>query len=46
MHEYSIAQSIMHIVLEEAERAKVRKVVRVYATIGELTGVFPDSLSF
>ncbi len=46
MHEYSIAQSIMQIVLAEAEKANARKVLKVSLGIGELAGVFPDSLSF
>jgi len=46
MHEYSIAQNIMQIILTEAEKAKARKVVKVSLKIGGLTGVFPDSLSF
>ena len=46
MHEYSIAQSIMQIVLSEAEKAKARKVLKVCLKIGDLAGVLPDSLSF
>ena len=46
MHEYSIVQGIMQTVLAEAEKAKAQKVVKVSLKIGELTGVFPDSLTF
>ena len=46
MHEYSIAQSIMQIVLAEAERAGARKVLKVYLKIGNLAGVLPESLHF
>lgn len=46
MHEYSIAQSIMQIVLAEAEKANARKILKISLKIGDLTGVFPDSLSF
>ena len=46
MHELSIAQSIMEIVLREAEKAKARRVVKVTLKVGELAGVVPDSLSF
>ena len=46
MHEYSIAQSIMQIVLSEAEKANARKVLKVSLGIGDLAGVFPDALSF
>ncbi len=46
MHEYSIVQEIMQIVLAEAEKAKARKVLKVYLKIGDLAGVLPDSLHF
>jgi hydrogenase nickel incorporation protein HypA/HybF len=46
MHELSIAQSIMEIVLREAEKANARRVVKVTLKIGDLAGVVPDSLSF
>jgi hydrogenase nickel incorporation protein HypA/HybF len=46
MHELSIAQSIMQIVLSEAEKAKARRVVEVILKVGDLAGVVPDSLSF
>jgi hydrogenase nickel incorporation protein HypA/HybF len=46
MHELGIAQSIMQIVLSEAERAKARKVLKVTIKVGELAGVLPDSLTF
>jgi len=46
MHELSIAQSIMQIVLSEAERTRARKVLTVTIKVGELAGVLPDSLSF
>lgn len=36
----------MQIVLAEAEKAKARKVVKVSLKIGDLAGIFPDSLSF
>jgi hydrogenase nickel incorporation protein HypA/HybF len=46
MHEYSLAQSIMQIVIAEAEKVSARKVTKVTLTLGELAGVLPDSLSF
>ena len=46
MHEYSIVQSIMDVALTEAKKAKARKVKKISLKIGELTGVFPDSISF
>ena len=36
MHELSIAQSIMQIVLSEAEKAKARRVVEVTLRVGDL----------
>jgi hydrogenase nickel incorporation protein HypA/HybF len=46
MHEFSIAQSIMEIVLAEAQKANARRVIKVTLNIGELAGVLPESLSF
>ena len=46
MHELSIAQSIMDIVIREAEKVNARKVLGVSLKIGELTGVVHDSLTF
>ena len=46
MHELGIAQSIMQIVLSEAEKARARKVLKVTVKVGELAGVLPDSLTF
>ena len=46
MHEFSIAQSIIQIVLEEARKANARKVIKVTLNIGELAGVLPESLYF
>lgn len=46
MHEFSIAQNIMGIILAEARKAKAQKVLKVHLRIGELAQVFPDSLSF
>ena len=46
MHEFSIAQSIMQVVLHEADKARARRVVKVTLNVGELAGVLPESLSF
>jgi hydrogenase nickel incorporation protein HypA/HybF len=46
MHEFSIAQNIMGIILAEAKKAKAQKVLKVHLRIGELAQVFPGSLSF
>ncbi|MBI5523026.1 MAG: hydrogenase maturation nickel metallochaperone HypA [Desulfarculus sp.] len=46
MHELSIAQSLLDIVVEEANRHGVTKVRRVGVRVGAFTNVVPDSLSF
>lgn len=46
MHEYGIAQNIIQLVLDEAKKARARKVKSVALKVGELAGVLPDSLSF
>lgn len=46
MHEMSIAQSILEIVLEEAKAHGAEQVASVKLRIGQMTGVVPDSLSF
>lgn len=42
MHELSIMQSILDIVLEYAGKNNARKVNRIYLKIGELSGFIPD----
>lgn len=46
MHELSIAQSLLDIVLEEAAAHGVEKVRRVVVKVGGFTNVVPDSLRF
>jgi len=46
LHELSIAQSLLGIVLDEAQRHGVNKVTKVVVRIGALAGVVPSSLSF
>ncbi len=46
MHELSIAQGLLDVVLAEAGKVHARKVLRVSLKIGDLAGVVPDSLSF
>lgn len=46
MHELSIAQSLLDIVLEEAERHQVLRVAKVAVKIGAFTNVVPDALTF
>lgn len=42
MHELSITQSILSIVLEQAEAARSNKITRINLTIGELTGIVDE----
>ncbi|CAO0824336.1 Hydrogenase maturation factor HypA [Desulfarculales bacterium] len=46
MHELSIAQALLDIVLDEAQIHGVSKVVRVGVRVGAFTNVVPDSLAF
>lgn len=46
MHELSLAQSILEIVLQEAEIHQVKRVVAVDISVGRFTHVVPDSLNF
>lgn len=46
MHELSIAQSLLGIVLQEATRHGVNRVTKVAVKIGALAGVVPSSLTF
>jgi hydrogenase nickel incorporation protein HypA/HybF len=46
MHELSIAEELLHIIEQMALQEGIRKVDRINLRIGELSGVFPDSLEF
>jgi hydrogenase nickel incorporation protein HypA/HybF len=46
MHELSIAQSLLNIVLEEAAAHGVERVRRVVVKVGGFTNVVPESLRF
>ncbi len=46
MHELSIAQSLLDIVLSEAQAHGVTRVVRVGVRLGAFTNLVPDSLRF
>ncbi len=46
MHELSITQSILSIVLEQAKTAKASKISEIDLTIGELSGVVDESVQF
>lgn len=46
MHEMSIAQSLLNIILQESETHQVRRVVSVALKVGELSSVETESLRF
>ena len=46
MHEMSVAQSIIDIVLDTMKTHNVENVSKVRIQLGELSGVIPQSLSF
>ena len=46
MHELSITQSILAIVLEQAKAAQAKKITRINLTIGELSGIVDECVQF
>jgi len=46
MHELAITQSMFELVLEQAEKAKAKKVDKINLVIGEMTGVVGDCVQF
>ena len=46
MHELSITQSMMDIVLDQAKAADAKKVTRINIVIGEMSGVVSDCIQF
>ena len=46
MHEMSIAQSLIHILQEEMEKHGAKSLRSVRLSVGELTAIVPESLSF
>jgi len=46
MHEMAIAQGILDIALDNAERHGAKKISRIRLLIGKMTGVEPESLHF
>lgn len=46
MHEMAVTQSILDIVLKEADKAGAKKVTSVNLVIGELAGLVDDSIQF
>jgi len=46
MHELAITQSMLDIVLEQAERAGAKKVGKINLVVGELTGFVEECVKF
>jgi hydrogenase nickel incorporation protein HypA/HybF len=46
MHELAITQSMLNLVLEQAEKAEAKKVGRISLVIGEMTGVVSECVQF
>jgi hydrogenase nickel incorporation protein HypA/HybF len=46
MHELSIAENIISIVTEYAEKEKAGRILEVSVDIGAVSGVIPDALNF
>jgi hydrogenase nickel incorporation protein HypA/HybF len=46
MHEQSIVESLLDLVLEKAHEAKAEKVLRIYLVVGELSGVEKNAVEF
>ena len=46
MHELAITQSMFDLILEQAKKAKAKKVGKINLVIGEMTGVVGDCVQF
>ncbi len=46
MHELSVTQNIIDIVVQHAERARSKQINTISLVIGELTGLVDDSIQF
>ena len=46
MHELSVTENILTIVLKEAEKVQAARVIRIEMTIGKLSGIVPDCVQF
>ena len=46
MHELSVTQNVLDIVIEHAERAGARRISTITLVVGELTGFVDDSIQF
>ncbi|MEM4724957.1 MAG: hydrogenase maturation nickel metallochaperone HypA [Candidatus Hadarchaeum sp.] len=46
MHELSITQHMLNIVVDHAQRAGAKRVIAIHLVVGELTGFIDDSIQF
>ncbi len=46
MHELSVTEGLIRIVVEEAKNRNIKKVTRINLVIGELTSIIDDSVQF
>ena len=46
MHEQSIVESLLALALENAQKAKAGKILKIHLVVGELSGVVEDSVNF
>jgi len=46
MHEQSIVESLLALALEKAEKAKAKRINRIYLVVGEFSGVVEDAVDF
>ncbi|MFC2065416.1 hydrogenase maturation nickel metallochaperone HypA, partial [Chloroflexota bacterium] len=46
MHELSVAQSILKIALDNAEKAQAKKIISINLVIGQLASIVDDSINF
>ena len=46
MHEQSIVESLLTLALENAEKAKASRILRIYLVVGELSGVLEEAVDF
>jgi hydrogenase nickel incorporation protein HypA/HybF len=46
MHEQSIVESLLNLVLEKAHESNAQKVLRIYLVVGELSGVEETAVEF
>jgi hydrogenase nickel incorporation protein HypA/HybF len=46
MHEQSVVESLLALAIENAEKEKASKILRIYLVVGELSGVIEEAVDF